>query len=171
MAELSVVYGNTQENYNQPHSSNQLQNSVGNLKNDNNQYNNITENMYNSNNNPQTINNNDESKQEVDKVIEKMQKHIDKQKKINELKEEFKKVKSNNDSIIDSYIKKKKDVLKFFLYSLAIVLALVIVDMIKVYLNKYLLSNDVTSKNEFYLRLAIPLTVIFIIWSIKVISF
>lgn len=171
MAELSVVYGNTQENYNQPQSPNQLQNSLGNLKNDNNQYNNVSENMYNSNNSPQTINNNDESKQEVDKVIEKMQKHIDKQKKINELKEEFKKVKSNNDSIIDSYIKKKKDVLKFFLYSLAIVLALVIVDMIKVYLNKYLLSNDVTSKNEFYLRLAIPLTVIFIIWSIKVLSF
>ena len=76
MAELSVVYGNTQENYNQPHLSNQLQNSVGNLKNDNNQYNNVTENMYNSNNNPQTINNNDESKQEVDKVIEKMQKDL-----------------------------------------------------------------------------------------------
>jgi hypothetical protein len=167
MAELATVYGNgdngiNNSNIEQP---NQLTNSLnGNLKNDNNQYNNSS-NFTTPPHSPQ-----EEGTQEVDAIIEKMQEKIDKQKKINELKEEIKKAKGNNDSIIDRYLKKKKDVIKLLGLALLILLALSMNDLIKTYLGKYLLSNDLTDKNEMYLRLSIPLTIYFVIWTLKAFS-
>ena len=43
-------------------------------------------------------------------------------------------------------------------------------DLIKTYLGKYLLSNDLTDKNEMYLRLSVPLTIYFVIWTMKAFS-
>ena len=43
-------------------------------------------------------------------------------------------------------------------------------DLIKTYLGKYLLSNDLTDKSEMYLRLSVPLTIYFVIWSMKAFS-
>ena len=133
------------------------------MRDDNNQYN--SPDVYNQ---PQQQQ--ESGTQEVDAVIEKMQERIDKQKKINELKEEMKKTKTNNDSIIDRYLKKKKDVLKLFALALLILLALSMNDLIKTYLGKYLLSNDLTDKNEMYLRLSVPLTIYFVIWTMKAFS-
>ena len=82
----------------------------------------------------------------------------------------MKKAKNNNESIIDRYIKRKKDVLKLFSLALLILLALSLNDVIKTYLGKYILGNDITEKNEMYLRLAIPLTIYFVIWTIKAFS-
>lgn len=167
MADLATVYGNGDNGINNTNieQPNQLTNSLhGNLKNDNNQYNN-SNNFTTPPHSPQ-----EEGTQEVDAIIEKMQEKIDKQKKINELKEEIKKAKGNNDSIIDRYLKKKKDVIKLFGLALLILLALSMNDLIKTYLGKYLLSNDLTDKNEMYLRLSIPLTIYFVIWTLKAFS-
>lgn len=167
MADLAIVYGNGDNGINNSNiqQQNQLTNSLhGNLKNDNNQYNNPS-NFTTPPHSPQ-----EEGTQEVDAIIEKMQEKIDKQKKINELKEEIKKAKGNNDSIIDRYLKKKKDVIKLFGLALLILLALSMNDLIKTYLGKYLLSNDLTDKNEMYLRLSIPLTIYFVIWTLKAFS-
>ena len=167
MADLATVYGNSDNGINNSNieQPNQLTNSLhGNLKNDNNQYNNPG-NFTTPPHSPQ-----EEGTQEVDAIIEKMQEKIDKQKKINELKEEIKKAKGNNDSIIDRYLKKKKDVIKLFGLALLILLALSMNDLIKTYLGKYLLSNDLTDKNEMYLRLSIPLTIYFVIWTLKAFS-
>ena len=164
MAELATVYGNGDNGINNAQQPSQLSNSLngGNMRNDNNQYN-SPEVYGQQSQQPQQQDNT----QEVDAVIEKMQERIDKQKKINELKEEMKKTKSNNDSIIDRYLKKKKDVLKLFALALLVLLALSMNDLIKTYLGKYLLSNDLTDKNEMYLRLSIPLTIYFVIWTMK----
>tara|TARA_B100000963_G_C22624969_1_gene671871 strand:+ start:2034 stop:2531 length:498 start_codon:yes stop_codon:yes gene_type:complete len=164
MAELATVYGNGDNGINNGQQPNQLSNSLngGNMRDDNNQYN--SPDVYNQ---PQQQ---ESGTQEVDAVIEKMQERIDKQKKINELKEEMKKTKTNNDSIIDRYLKKKKDVLKLFALALLILLALSMNDLIKTYLGKYLLSNDLTDKNEMYLRLSVPLTIYFVIWTMKAFS-
>ena len=162
MAELATVYGNGDNGINNAQQPSQLSNSLngGNMRNDNNQYNPPDAFTTPSQQTKQ------EGTQEVDAVIEKMQERIDKQKKINELKEEMKKTK-NNDSIIDRYLKKKKDVLKLFALALLILLALSMNDLIKTYLGKYLLSNDLTDKNEMYLRISIPLTIYFVIWTMK----
>ena len=163
MAELATVYGNGDNGINNAQEQNQLSNGFngGNMRNDNNQYN--PPDAFTAPSHQQTK---QEGTQEVDAVIEKMQERIDKQKKINELKEKKKKTK-NNDSIIDRYLKKKKDVLKLFALALLILLALSMNDLIKTYLGKYLLSNDLTDKNEMYLRLSIPLTIYFVIWTMK----
>lgn len=167
MAELATVYGNGDNGINNAQQPSQLSNSLngGNMRNDNNQYNSPEVYGQQSQQSQQQDNT-----QEVDAVIEKMQERIDKQKKINELKEEMKKTKSNNDSIIDRYLKKKKDVLKLFALALLVLLALSMNDLIKTYLGKYLLSNDLTDKNEMYLRLSIPLTIYFVIWTMKAFS-
>ena len=142
MAELATVYGNGDNGINNGQQPSQLSNSLngGNMRDDNNQYN--SPDVYNQPQQQQQ----ESGTQEVDAVIEKMQERIDKQKKINELKEEMKKTKTNSDSIIDRYLKKKKDVLKLFALALLVLLALSMNDLIKTYLGKYLLSNDLTDK-------------------------
>ena len=166
MAELATVYGNGDNGINNGQQPSQLSNSLngGNMRDDNNQYN--SPDVYNQPQQQQQ----ESGTQEVDAVIEKMQERIDKQKKINELKEEMKKTKTNSDSIIDRYLKKKKDVLKLFALALLVLLALSMNDLIKTYLGKYLLSNDLTDKSEMYLRLSVPLTIYFVIWSMKAFS-
>jgi len=167
MADLATVFGNTGDtgmNNARPGSHNSGSNTVphvltNNLKNDNNQY-----------NHPSTQpNNKPKNDKDVDETITKLKNHIENQKKINTLKEELKNSK-NNDSIIDKYIRKKKDMLKLFVMVLLVLLAFCLHDVIKVYLNKYILSKDLTNKEELYLRLAIPLTIYFVIWSIKAFS-
>lgn len=166
MAELSAVFGNNGDTgLNNAHSNNQLSNSYGNMKNDNNQYN-TNANIYP---NQQQQSQEQEGNQETDAAIEKIQNHINKQKKINELKNELKKSK-DNDSIIDRYIKRKKDMAKLFTLVLLMLLALSMNDVIKTYLGKYILGNDITNRNEMYLRLAVPLTIYFLIWTMKAFS-
>ena len=168
MADLSTVFGNQGDSgINNASNQNQLAETFNSGRNDNNQYN--TNDIYNQEpQQPQQQQQN--GNQEVDAVIEKMQEKIEKQKKINELRDEMKKAKNNNESIIDRYIKRKKDVLKLLSFALLILLALSLNDVIKTYLGKYILGNDITEKNEMYLRLAIPLTIYFVIWTIKAFS-
>ena len=142
MAELDVVFGGQDNGLNGASMENRLQ---GNLRNDNNNARN--ENVYGNeqmgpSQQPQ-INSGPAPKEnpETDAAIEKIQKQIEKQRKINELKKELK---SNNDSIIDKFIKRKKDMVKLLCLSLIILLALSMNDIIKVYLNKYILGNELT---------------------------
>ena len=129
MADLATVFGNTGDtgmNNARPGPHNSGSNTVpnvltNNLKNDNNQYNHPST-------QPQPKNDKD-----VDETINKLKTHIENQKKINTLKEELKNSK-NNDSIIDKYIKKKKDMLKLFVMVLLVLLAFCLHDVIKFYI-------------------------------------
>ena len=42
-------------------------------------------------------------------------------------------------------------------------------DIVKFYLNKYLINNELSNNNEMYLRLAVPLSV-FLIWTVKALT-
>ena len=165
MAELDVVFGGQDNGLNGASMENRLQD---NLRNDNNNARN--ENVYgNEQMNPlqqPQINSGPAPKEnpETDAAIEKIQKQIEKQKKINELKKELK---SNNDSIIDKFIKRKKDMVKLLCLSLIILLALSMNDIIKVYLNKYILGNELTQNKEFYTRVCVPLCVFLVLWTFK----
>ena len=74
------------------------------------------------------------------------------------------------DNIVDKYISKKKDVLKLFLMALTILLAFsmhyLIIDLIK----NYSLTNDLSSGRELFVKLAYPISVLMVIWTIKVIN-
>lgn len=168
MAELDVVFGGQDNGLNGASMQNRLQ---GNLKNDNNQYN-QNENIYGkeqmTSSQPQ-INTGPAVSEtpETDAAIERIQKEIEKQNKINELK---KKLKSNNDSIIDKFIKRKKDMVKVLCLALIVLLALSINDIIKVYLSKYILGNELTQNKEFYTRIGVPLTVFLLLWTFKALA-
>jgi len=168
MAELDVVFGGQDNGLNGASMQNRLQ---GNFKNDNNQYN-QNENIYGkeqmTSSQPQ-INAGPAVSEtpETDAAIERIQKEIEKQNKINELK---KKLKSNNDSIIDKFIKRKKDMVKVLCLALIVLLALSINDIIKVYLSKYILGNELTQNKEFYTRIGVPLTVFLLLWAFKALA-
>ena len=148
MAELDVVFGGQDNGLNGASMENRLQ---GNLRNDNNNARN--ENVYgNEQMNPlqqPQINSGPAPKEnpETDAAIEKIQKQID--------------------SIIDKFIKRKKDMVKLLCLSLIILLALSMNDIIKVYLNKYILGNELTQNKEFYTRVGVPLCVFLVLWTFK----
>ena len=56
---------------------------------------------------------------------------------------------------------------KLLCLSLIILLALSMNDIIKVYLNKYILGNELTQNKEFYTRVGVPLCVFLVLWTFK----
>lgn len=107
---------------------------------------------------------------EVDKTINKLKNNIQKQKKLNSLKQELKNTSDEPSSVSDKYVRCKKDMYKLFIMALIILLGLSMNDIIKFYLNKYLINNELTNNNEMYLRLAVPLSVLFLIWTVKALT-
>ena len=97
--------------------------------------------------------------------LNKLRTAVEKQKKLKELKEELQNF--NKESILDSYIKKKKDMVRIFLFALIVLLGLSLHDVVKVYLNKYVMNNELSYKTEMYIRLSVPLTIYFVIWTTK----
>ena len=71
-------------------------------------------------------------------------------------------------NIIDRFVSKKKEVLKLVLIALTILLAFsshyLVVDLIKNYLN----NSVLTGTQEMFTKVAYPLTVLLLMWTIKV---
>tara|TARA_Y100001970_G_scaffold293482_1_gene440569 strand:+ start:27451 stop:27984 length:534 start_codon:yes stop_codon:yes gene_type:complete len=107
---------------------------------------------------------------EVDKTINKLKNNIQKQKTLNNLKHELKKSNDEPSSMVDRYARSKRDVSKLFVMALLVLLALSMNDIIKYYLGKYVMNNDLTNNNELYLRLSVPLSVLLLIWTMKALS-
>lgn len=76
--------------------------------------------------------------------------------------------KQNTDSMFDRFVSKKKDVLKLVTMSLTVLLAIsshyVMTDLIR----NYIANNDLTGNQEFTTKIAYPLTVLLLIWTLKV---
>ena len=179
MAELADVYPMTNDNeYNDmggmPNATNETQSGYNNadvMVNHNSQFNNNptlpqTPQVQSSNSLLSSNNGNNG----IDNTIEKLENQIKKQKKINSLKQEMKKQNNEPTSLLDSYVKRKKDMYKIVLIAMLIVLALSTHDIIKYYLSKYIHSNDLTSRNELYIRLSVPLGVCLLIWTMKALN-
>jgi hypothetical protein len=85
---------------------------------------------------------------------------------LNDLNE--KNIKSSQ-SIFDLYANKKKDIFKFLSFALIAILALAINKLIEdFYIDDYIADLDTTFNNKLMLRLAYPLAIVFILWTIKV---
>jgi hypothetical protein len=81
------------------------------------------------------------------------------------LKEKFK---EKNSSLLSKFISKKREMIKIFVLSLVILLALSCHYLLKHYLKLYLLENDLNFRKEFLLRFSYPLTIFIFIWIMKV---
>ncbi len=115
----------------------------------------IKNNQLNQINNQQNIQNNITMEEQV---------HVLKQ----ELLKEKLKEKKNNTSILSKFINKKKEMIKIFVLSLIILLALSLHDIVINYLKTYILESDLNYRKEFLLRFSYPLTIFLFIWIIKV---
>lgn len=84
------------------------------------------------------------------------------------LKQQSIESKQNNDSMFDRFVSKKKDVLKLVTMALTVLLAIsshyVMTDLIR----NYIANNDLTGNQEFTTKIAYPLTVLLLIWTLKV---
>uniref|UniRef100_A0A6C0CVK5 Uncharacterized protein n=1 Tax=viral metagenome TaxID=1070528 RepID=A0A6C0CVK5_9ZZZZ len=75
---------------------------------------------------------------------------------------------SNDVNIIDRFVSKKKDVIKLVLISLTIVLAFSLHYVIHDALKAYLMNSILTPSQELMTKLAYPVTILLVIWTIKV---
>ncbi len=101
-----------------------------------------------------------------------IQNNITMEEQVNVLKQELLKEKlkdkKGNVSLLTKFISKKREMIKIFVLSLIILLALSLNDIIKNYLKLYILESDLNSRKEFLVRFAYPLTIFVFIWIIKV---
>jgi hypothetical protein len=171
MAELSMVFGtnNGDDSYDAsagpPTPTNNVQSGYNN-------------NDVVSNNNSQVLldngnngNNGNNGHNGIDNTIEKLQTQINKQKKVNILQKEILKQSNGDDTTtIGGYVKTKKDMYKIIMIVLVVVVALLLNDTIKYYLNKYILSTDLTTKNELCIRASVILIIFLVIWTLKALN-
>jgi uncharacterized membrane protein YcjF (UPF0283 family) len=72
------------------------------------------------------------------------------------------------DSVIDRYISKKKDVMKLIIMAFTVLLGLSLHYLITDLIRNYIASNDLTMNQEFITKFAYPVTIVLIIWTLKV---
>lgn len=72
------------------------------------------------------------------------------------------------DSVIDRYISKKKDVMKLVIMSFTVLLGLSLHYLITDIVRNYIASNDLTMNQEFFTKCAYPVTIVLLIWTLKV---
>lgn len=82
-------------------------------------------------------------------------------------REMFENSKSQNAGYLDKLILKKKDVAKLIVFSLVILLALSLHDVISTFVKNYLEDADLTPTKAWSLRLMYPVLVLFVLWNIK----
>lgn len=91
--------------------------------------------------------------------LHQLQKELHNQKKL-----------QKQDNLLDRFVSKKKDVLKLVLMSMTILLAFsmhyIIIDLIK----NYSMANELSSSKELFVKLAYPLSVLMVIWTMKVVN-
>ena len=73
-----------------------------------------------------------------------------------------------NESLIDRFVSKKKEVFKLVIMALTILLAISIHYVMSDLIKNYMVNNDLTNNQEFTTRIAYPITVLLIIWVFKV---
>lgn len=76
--------------------------------------------------------------------------------------------KTTDVNLIDRFVSKKKDVIKLVLISLTIVLAFSLHYVIHDALKAYLMNSILTPSLELMTKLAYPVTILLVIWTIKV---
>jgi hypothetical protein len=84
------------------------------------------------------------------------------------LRKEADRKSSSAPSTIDLFVSKKKDVVKLLILSLTMLLGLSLHYVASDFIRNYIADNDFTPNQEFMTKIAYPLTVILVIWTLKV---
>lgn len=82
-------------------------------------------------------------------------------------REMFENSKGQNAGYLDKLILKKKDVTKLIVFSLVILLALSLHDVISTFVKNYIEDAELTPTKAWSLRLMYPVLVLFVLWNIK----
>jgi hypothetical protein len=82
-------------------------------------------------------------------------------------KEMFENNKGQNIGYFDKLLAKKKDVTKLIVFSLVVILALSLHDVVSFYIKQYLDEAALTSLKEFCVRILYPILILFVLWNIR----
>jgi len=83
-------------------------------------------------------------------------------------KQKLQATKSNDVNIIDRFVSKKKEVFKLVIISLTILLAFSMHFVVNDLMKTYLMNTILTPNQEMFTKLSYPITVLLLIWTIKV---
>ncbi len=97
--------------------------------------------------------------QQNDVMIKELQYELEKQKTMN---------KRESDTLIDRYLSKKKDVMKLLNISLSVLFAISIHFVFGDLIKEYITNNDFTSNKEIFIKCMYPVSVLLVLWSLKV---
>lgn len=82
-------------------------------------------------------------------------------------KEMFENNKGNSVGYLDKLLSKKRDVTKLIVFSLVVLLALSLHDVLSFYIKQYLDEAALTAIKEFCVRIIYPIVILFVLWNIK----
>jgi hypothetical protein len=98
--------------------------------------------------------------QQNDAVIKELQYELEKQKYINK--------RDGGEPLIERYLSKKKDVMKLINISLSVLFAISIHFVFGDLIKEYLTNNDFTNNKEIFIKCMYPVSVLLILWTLKV---
>jgi len=93
-------------------------------------------------------------------MIKELKMELEKQKQLNK--------KEQGEPLYDRFVSKKKDVMKLFCIALTVLLAISLHFFFSDLIKTYLANNDFTSNKEQLIKFMYPLSVLAVLWSIKV---
>ena len=88
---------------------------------------------------------------------------LHKQKEINKMSR-----RDMQDSLIDRFVSKKKEVFKLVTMSMTILLAISIHFVLNDLIRNYIVNNNLSDNQELFTKIAYPLTILLVIWMFKV---
>jgi hypothetical protein len=103
----------------------------------------------------------------TDKAINDLAKKLEQKKKVEKIKEAMTNMDDKNKGILDKYTSKSREMAKLATYSIVICLGFLLRDLITTFLDKYILSNDLTNSQENWTRIGVPVAVFLLLWSLK----
>lgn len=71
-------------------------------------------------------------------------------------------------SYIDKLFSKKKELIKLLQFSLIVILALSVHGIVDYYLKEFIEKNDFSDSRVFIIRLLYPLSILFLLWNLKI---
>lgn len=95
-----------------------------------------------------------------DSIIKELQMELEKQKQLNK--------KDNSEPLYDRFVSKKKDVMKLICIALTVLLAISLHFVFQELITSYIQNNDFTSNKELLVRFMYPISVLAVLWTIKV---
>ncbi len=103
----------------------------------------------------------------TDKAINDLAKKLEQKKKVEKIKEAMTNIDDKNKGMLDKYTSKSRDMAKLATYAVVICLGLLLRDLATAFLDRYILNNDLTTSQENWTRIGVPVAVFLFLWTLK----